>query len=184
MRSSISILITVCALASVQSSHAQSSFGPEISAEDFHQHLWALRSPGFAGPGDAAFAGYYADAYLRTQFERLGLEAQEIPCAGKIQGLQAVLPGTGPAGDAVIYLASPDKPHEVAAILEIAERFMTERPRPGHAVVFLISTAGAGELPACASFQKPARILQPLGMETRDPGDLVIDLIRLQRLGR
>lgn len=184
MRSSLAVFIMVCALASAQSSHAQSSFGPEISAEDFNQHLWALRAPGFAGPADAAFAGQYADAYLRTQFDRLGLDTRETACAGNIQGLQAVLPGTGPAGDTVIYLANPGKPHEVAAILEIAERFMTERPRPAHAVVFLVSTAGAGELPACASFRKAARIIQPSGMETRDPDDLVMDLIRLQRQGR
>ena len=184
MRSSLSVFIMVYALASAQTSHAQSSFGPEISAEDFHLHLWALRSPGFAGPADAAFAGHYADAYLQTQFERLGLSTQEIPCAAKIQGLQAVLTGTGPDGNTVIYLASPDKPHEVAAILEIAERFMTERPRPAHTVVFLISTAGAEELSACVSFQNVTRIIQPIGMETRDAGDLVIDLIRLQRQGR
>ena len=49
MRSSLSVFIMVYALASAQTSHAQSSFGPEISAEDFHLHLWALRSPGFAG---------------------------------------------------------------------------------------------------------------------------------------
>jgi hypothetical protein len=176
MHSSLAVFIMVCALASAQSSHAQSSFGPEISAEDFNQHLWALRAPGFTGQ--------YADAYLRTQFDRLGLDTRETACAGNIQGLQAVLPGTGPAGDTVIYLANPGKPHEVAAILEIAERFMTERPRPAHAVVFLVSTAGAGELPACASFRKTARIIQPSGMETRDPDDLVMDLIMLQRQGR
>lgn len=184
MRSSIPVFILIGAFAAAPAGFAQSSFGPEISAEDFQQHLWALRSPGFADAGDAAFAGRYAEAYLQTQFERLGLGAREIDCGGEIRGLQTVLPGSNPSGTAFIYLANPDKPHEVAAMLEIAERFVTERPRPAHDVYFLVSPSAADELPACAAFRQVSGILQPTGMESRDAGGLVRDLIELQRQGK
>ena len=42
MRYSIPVFFFLCALAAVPVSLAQSSFGPEISAEDFHQHLGNL----------------------------------------------------------------------------------------------------------------------------------------------
>lgn len=184
MHSSIPVLFMAGIMAAAPAGMAQSSFGPEISAEDFQQHLWALRSPGFASAGDTAFAGRYMEVYLQTQFERLGLDTREIDCGGKIRGLMALLPGIGPDGRPVLYLADSEKPHEAAAILEIAERFVTERPRPAHDVYFLFSTVAAGKLTACTAFRQTARIIQPTGMQARDAGELVTDLIELQRQGK
>jgi hypothetical protein len=184
MRYSVSALTLAGALALAPLSNAQSSFGPEISAEDFDQHLWALRSPSFASPGDAVFAGGFTDIYLQTQYERLGLGTQAFSCSGKIHGLQATLPGSGTAGETVVYLASHGNPHELAALLEIAERFVTQRPRPAHTVVFLSSPSKRTALNGCSLLENAAQVIQPTGFETSDAASLVRDLNALQRQGK
>lgn len=156
----------------------QSSFGPEISAEDFGLHLARLTDFQNTGKPDAAAE------YTRMQFERLGLAGTPWTCHPAGKSLLVVLNGTDPADEPVVYLANTAKPGEVAAVLEIAERFMTQRPRPSHDVLFLISPVGAAELSACNTFQQTARIIQPTGMEIRDASSLVRDLIELQRQGR
>jgi hypothetical protein len=184
MRYSVTVITLAGALAIAPLSNAQSSFGPEISAEDFDQHLWALRSPSFAGPGDAVFAGGFTDIYLQTQYERLGLGTQAFSCSGKIHGLQATLPGSGTAGETVVYLASHGNPHELAALLEIAERFVTQRPRPAHTVVFLSSPSKRTALNGCSLLENAAQVIQPTGFETSDAASLVRDLNALQRQGK
>lgn len=183
MRSSIHVLLMACALAAAPASAAQTSFGPEISAEDYQQHLWALRAADFTTPGDTAFAERHTRAYLEAQLERLGLHAQEIDCAGKEQGLQAVLPGTGSDPGPVLYLAQWPDAGRMAALLEIIERFLTQT-RPKHEVAFLFAGAEAKRLAKCPGWQDARIIVVPGDLETRDPGNLVRDLILLQQQGK
>ena len=156
----------------------QSSFGPEISAEDFSLHLDRLAGYQSTDRTDAAAT------YIQSQFARLGLTESPALCNSDRQGLQAVLHGTAQDGRAVVYLADPDKPGEIAALLEIAERFMTQRPRPSHDVLFLISSVGVDALSTCDAFRQVPRIIQPAEMETRDASSLVRDLIELQGQGK
>jgi hypothetical protein len=81
-------------------------------------------------------------------------------------------------------MAQWQKPAEIAAVLEIAERFMTQRPRPKHDVVFLFSPNNKTDLAGCTLLRKAAAVIHPAGMEMRDASSLVRDLIELQRQGR
>ena len=57
--------------ANLQAGHA---FGPEISAEDFAAHVKVVASDAFGGRGPGSEGEEKTLAYLREQFERLGLE--------------------------------------------------------------------------------------------------------------
>lgn len=184
MRYSIPVFLLAGALAAAPVSLAQSSFGPEISAEDFHQHLANLAAFGPDGNRSDDNAEPLRLAYLKYQFIRLGLQSQPASCAPQAHSLQAVLPGTDSGAGPVVYLAQWRKPAEIAAVLEIAERFMTQRPRPKHAVVFLFSPQTKSELAPCALFAEAKAVIQPVGMESRDASSLVRDLIALQRQGK
>lgn len=184
MRYSIPVFFLAGALAAVPVSLAQSSFGPEISAEDFHQHLANLAAFGPDGSRSDDYAESLRRAYLKYQFIRLGLWNQPAACAPPERNLQAVLPGTEAGARAVVYMAQWQKPAEIAAVLEIAERFMTQRPRPKHDVVFLFSPGNRTDLAGCALLRKAAAVIHPTGMETRDASSLVRDLIELQRQGK
>lgn len=162
---------------------ASSSFGPEISAEDFNQHLWALRSPGFAASGDAAFGERHPGLYLQVQFERLGLSAQQMVCSGKVHGLQAILPGSVPDNGNVVYLAQWHDAYASAGVLEIAERFMTQKPRPKHDVTFIFLNQDAAGLAKCPQWRNAA-IIQPKGLNGLDSAELVRKLAGLQALGK
>lgn len=172
--------LLVCWLSNAQ---AQTSFGPEISAEDYDQHLWALRAAGFATSGDAAFAERHTRTYLETQLERLGLHAQEIGCPGKVQGLQAVLPGTQPGSGPVLYLAQWRDAGRTAALLEIIERFLTQ-PRPEHEVTFLFAGTEAKRLAKCPGWQDARIIVVPGDLDRLDPAARVAALNALHTQGR
>ena len=62
--------------ASLQAANRQAghAFGPEISAEDFAAHIKVLASDDFGGRGPGGDGEEKTVAYLREQFERLGLE--------------------------------------------------------------------------------------------------------------
>ena len=62
--------------ASLQAANRQAghAFGPEISAEDFAAHIKVLASDDFGGRGPGSDGEEKTVAYLREQFERLGLE--------------------------------------------------------------------------------------------------------------
>ena len=62
--------------ASLQAANRQAghAFGPEISAEDFAAHIKVLASDDFGGRGPGSDGEEKTTAYLREQFERLGLE--------------------------------------------------------------------------------------------------------------
>src|SRR6188474_3418918 len=57
--------------ANQQAGHA---FGPEISAEDFAAHIRVLASDDFGGRQPGSAGEDKTVAYLRDQFQRLGLE--------------------------------------------------------------------------------------------------------------
>jgi hypothetical protein len=184
MRSSIPVFFLAGALAAAAACPAQSSFGPEISAEDFHQHLGNLAASAPAGSAPDDYAESLRRAYLKYQFIRLGLRNQPPACAPAARSLQAVLPGTDAGASPVIYMAQWRKPAEIAAVLEIAERFMTQQPRPKHDVVFLFSPDNRTDLAGCPLLGKARTVIQPVAMETRDASSLVRDLIALQRQGK
>lgn len=184
MRFSIPVFVLAGALAGAHPCLAQSSFGPEISAEDFHQHLGNLAASAPAGQAADGYAESLRRAYLKYQFIRLGLRNQPPACAPAARSLQAVLPGTEAGASPVVYMAQWRKPAEIAAVLEIAERFMTQQPRPKHDVVFLFSPGNRTDLADCALLRKAAAVIHPTGMETRDASSLVRDLIGLQRQGK
>ena len=184
MRYSIPVFFLAGALAAVPVSLAQSSFGPEISAEDFHQHLANLAAFGPDGNRSDDHAESLRRAYLKYQFIRLGVQSQPAACAPPAHSLQAALPGTEAGAGPVVYVAQWRKPAEIAALLEIAERFMTQRPRPKHTVVFLFSPQTKAELASCALLAKAKAVIQPVDMETRDASSMVRDLNILQRQGK
>jgi hypothetical protein len=184
MRYSIPVFFLAGALAAVPVSLAQSSFGPEISAEDFHQHLANLAAFGPDGNRSDDYAEPLRLAYLKYQFIRLGMQNQPASCTPSKHSLQAVLPGTEAGARAVVYMAQWQKPAEIAAALEIAERFMTQRPRPRHDVVFLFSPSSRTDLAGCALLAKAKAVIQPVDMETRDASSMVRDLNILQRQGK
>lgn len=184
MRSSIPVIFLAGALAAAPVCPAQSSFGPEISAEDFHQHLGNLAAFVPAGNASAGYAESLRRAYLKYQFIRLGLRNQPPACVPAERSLQAMVPGTGTGASPVVYMAQWQKPAEIAALLEIAERFMTQQPRPKHDVVFLFSPNNRTDLATCALLRNAAVVIHPTGMETRDASSLVRDLITLQRQGK
>lgn len=173
-------VLLACWLASAQ---AQTSFGPEISAEDYGQHLWALRATGFGPPGDAAFAEHHTRAYLETQLERLGLQAQEIDCIGNAHGLQVALPSTGSDPVQVLYLAQWQDAERMAALLEVIERFLTQS-RPKHEVMFLFTGTEAKRLAKCPGWQDAQVITLPGGLGKLDPAALVATLNALYLQGR
>jgi hypothetical protein len=183
MRFRPALLCLAAALAAAPNLSAQSSFGPEISAEDFSQHLQGLA---VAEPADHRF-GDYAQAlrlsYLCYQFTRLGLPTGPSQC-GDGRGLKAELAGTEKSTAPVVYYAPWTDAVQVAGVLEIAERFMTYRPRPKHTVMFLFGSESHYALGACKDMDKTARVIQPENLPIGDAMALVQQLIALQRQGR
>jgi len=183
MRFRPALLCFAAVLAASPGLSAQSSFGPEISAEDFSQHLQGLA---VAEPAEHLF-GDYAQAlrlsYLRYQFTRLGLPTGPSQC-GDGNGLKAELDGTEKGRAPVVYYAPWTDAAQVAGVLEIAERFMTSRPRPAHTVMFLFGSESHSAPGACRGMDKTARVIQPENLPTGDAMALVEKLIALQRQGR
>ena len=183
MRFRLSPLWFAAALAVSPGTFAQSSFGPEISAEDFSQHLQGLA---VAKPGDHRF-GDDAEAlrlsYLRHQFMRLGLPTGPSRC-GDGHGLQAELAGAEKGLVPIVYYAPWTDAAQLAGVMEIAERFMTSRPRPAHAVIFRFGVEPYPVLAGCNPAESSTRIIQPEHLPTGDALALVEKLIALPRQGR
>lgn len=185
MRFNLSLLAlgAVFAATAAPDCPAQSSFGPEISAEDFSQHLQGLAVAEPAGHQFNDYAEELRLSYLRYQFTRLGLPTQAEPC-GNAHGLQAELAGTESGRPAVLYYAPWTNAAQVAGVLEIAERFMTSRPRPKHAVRFMFGSEAHAPLSACTGLEKTTRVIQPENLPVGDAAALVRQLIALQQQGR
>ncbi len=185
MRLSPSFLLTAALAAAVPHAAAQSTYGPEISAEDFGQHLRALAA---GEPAGHRFGGDYARAlrasYVEYQFVRLGLRTLDAGCVGDPAARQASLPDTGKSGAAVVYLAHWQDAAEIAGVLEIAERFTTQRPRPAHPVVFLFTGKDRDALGACEPLASARLAIEPADLLQYDASSLVRELNQLQRQGR
>lgn len=162
---------------------AQSSFGPEISAEDFGQHLQGLAVAEPAGHRFADYAEALRLSYLRYQFTRLGLPTAPSGC-GDGKGLRAELAGTENGLPPVVYYAPWTDATQVAGVLEIAERFMTSRPRPKHAVVFLFDASSHPRTTVGCMPESTVQVIQPENLPASDANALVLELIALQRQGR
>ena len=185
MRFNLPLLVFSAALAAAATPacRAQSSFGPEISAEDFSQHLQGLAVTEPAGHRFNDYAEALRLSYLRYQFTRLGLPTQPGTCGGT-HALQAELAGTESGLAPVLYYADWTNAAQVAGVLEIAERYMTSRPRPKHAVLFLFGTQAHAAPPACTQMEKTRLVIQPENLPTGDAVALVKQLIALQQQGR
>ena len=183
MRFRPALLCFAVALAAAPNLSAQSSFGPEISAEDFSQHLQGLAVTEPAGHRFNDYAEALRLSYLRYQFTRLGLPTGPNRC-GDGRGLQAELDGTEIGRAPVVYYAPWTDAAQVAGVLEIAERFMTSRPRPAHTVMFVFGSESHSAPGACRDMDKTARVIQPENLPTGDATALVQQLIALQRQGR
>lgn len=184
MRSTSFFLPLMAALATAApSASAQSSYGPEISAEDFGQHLRALAAtqPAEHAFGDQAQA--LRSAYVEYQFVRLGLQSLATGCGPDPGARQASLPDTGQDGRPTVYLAHWQDASEVAAVLEIAEHFSTQRPRPTHAVVFLFTDRKRQALEGCEPLASAKTVIEPRNLPTLDAGSLVRQLHLLHRRG-
>ncbi len=183
MRFRLSLLWFAAAFAVSPCTFAQSSFGPEISAEDFSQHLQGLAVAELAdhrfGDDDEALRL----SYLRYQFTRLGLPTGPSRC-GDGRGLQAELEGAEKGRGAVVYYAPWTDTAQVAGVLEIAERFMTSRPRPAHAVIFRFGAEPHPVTAGCNPAENAGQVIQPEHLPTGDAMALVDMLIALQRQGR
>lgn len=155
--------------------HINTSFGPEISAEDFQQHAHSISELNTSKQ----------QAYLLIQFTRLGLNSGALPCQAPVRGQMATLVGTNISRtDSVIYFAQLDDIYQMASVLEIAERFMTTKPRPEHAVYFIFSSSPPEALTQCVALKQTRLTIQPKDMEKLDSSSLVRDLNALQRQGK
>ncbi len=156
--------------------HINTSFGPEISAEDFHQHAHSL----------AEFkATKQQQAYLQLQFKRLGLISSALPCQPLLHGELTTLTGTEQSRtDSVVYFANLDDIYQIASVLEIAERFLTTKPRPEHTVYFIFSDNVPEALRQCTALNSAGLVIQPKDMEKLDASSLTRELNALQRQGK
>ena len=153
--------------------HITTSFGPEISAEDFQQHAHSI----------SELKTSKQQAYLLLQFTRLGLSISELPCQAR--GQMATLAGTNSRlTDSVIYFAHLEDIYQMASVLEIAERFLTTKPRPEHTVHFIFSSSPPEALTQCVALKQTRLTIQPKDMEKLDSNSLVRDLNALQRQGK
>ncbi len=142
---------------SLPTSLIRTSFGPEVSAEDFSQHVRNLQ----ALPLEPATENdSLKQRYLQAQFARLGIANQVLSCA-PASGVQATLAGTESGHAAVLYFANWQNPHDVAGVLEVAERFMTQRPRPKHDVLFVFGEMQSLQANACSAWNLAYRQTAP-----------------------
>lgn len=154
---------------------AASSFGPEISAEDFNQHVHALSE---------SADSKQRQVYLQQQFNRLGLNLDTLDCPTAGNGLRATLTGQNHSGSDTVYFADTNDVYQIASVLELAERFMTFPPRPTHPVHFIFSGLKPEVLKTCSPLLESTLILQAKGMEELEPASLVRDLNALHRQGK
>jgi len=161
---------------------AQSSFGPEISAEDYLQHVQNLNATKSHNSKDN-FAESLGQSYLNYQFTRLGLSTENIACNGATLYV-AKLPGAVQDIPPVVYYAPWQKRMQMAGVLEIAERFLTQRPRPKHPVYFVFGNTIQAQKLQCGPLKKAGLVLQPQQLEDLDAIALVRYLSNLQIKGK
>jgi hypothetical protein len=156
--------------------HINTSFGPEISAEDFKQHAHSLSE---------LKAFNLRQDYLSLQFKRLGLSSSALACQTPARGQLAILKGTNSnRTDSAMFFAAMDDIYQIASVLEIAERFMTTKPRPEHDVMFVFSDSSPETLTQCSMLKQIRLTIQPKNMEKLDSSSLIRDLNALQRQGK
>ncbi len=180
MRFSVLIFLLIAPIygffSSPAQAHINTSFGPEISAEDFKQHAHSLSEYKTAKQ---------QQTYLQLQFTRLGLTSNALPCQTPMRGQVATLAGTQSSRtDSVVYFASLNDIHQMASVLEIAERFMTTKPRPEHTVYFIFSVDAPEGLNQCTGLKNIRLTIQPNDMQKLDSSSLVRELNALQRQGK
>lgn len=172
MRFRPALLCFAAALAASPCTFSQSSFGPEISAEDFNLRLQRVTTTTSSG------AQRLLD--LRDQLAHLNLLTRMSTCDGQ-HGLLAEMVGTESARGPVLYYAWLADAAQIAGVLEIAERFMTTKPRPKHAVLFAFGTDAQPRTDCLAG--PMARVIQPANLPTDNAAALVQQLIALHRQG-
>ena len=102
-----------------------------------------------------------------------------------MRGQMATLAGTNKSHtDSVVYFARLDDIYQMASVLEIAERFMTTKPRPEHTVYFIFSDSMPEALSQCTVLKNIRLTVQPKDMQKLDSNSLVRDLNTLQRQGK
>lgn len=154
---------------SMPASVIRTSFGPEISAEDFRQHVRNLQ----ALPREPATeSDSLKQRYLQAQFARLGIANQVLSCA-PASGVQATLAGTQSSQAPVLYFANWQNPYDVAGVLEVAERFMTQRPRPKHDVLFVFGEVQNLQDNHCNAWNRAYRQTAPENLNTLSAPALV-----------
>jgi hypothetical protein len=154
---------------SMPASVIRTSFGPEISAEDFRQHVRHLQ----ALPREPATeSDSLKQRYLQAQFARLGIAHQVLSCAPAL-GVQATLAGTEGGQAPMLYFANWQNPHDVAGVLEVAERFMTQRPRPKHDVLFVFAEVQSLQDTHCNTWNRAYRQTAPENLNTLSAPALV-----------
>lgn len=151
------------------------SYGPEVSAEDFALHVASL---------SLLNSTTMRKDYIAQQFNRLGLASRNLVCKNKQQGIYATLGNTANKGITTQYIAQLENVYQLASTLEIAERFMTELPRPSHDIRFSFVESSADVLLACTNLNGATRSIQPIGMENLDSSSLVRDLNALYLEGK
>jgi hypothetical protein len=168
MRLYLPTVFTVCALLSALSlnlfAQETSSFGPEVSAEDYSQHVISL---------SALNTNTERNNYITKQFNRLGLNGQNLACQSSEQGIYATLKNSTNTGTTTQYIAHLEDIYQTASVLEIAERFMTQKPRPSHDIRFNFFTSTQDNFVSCAKFDTSDLTIEPTGMEKLDSSSLV-----------
>lgn len=158
----------------------RTSFGPEVSAEDFKQHVQNLQA---LAKVPVAASSNQKQRYLQNQFARIGIANQAMNCAATF-GVKAQIKGTEIGHQAVVYSANWHQVYEIAAVLEIAERFMTQSPRPKHDVIFVLAEAATLQAPQCDTKQAAHRISVPENLDALNALTLVQALNKLHIAGK
>ena len=179
MRLYLPTVFTVYALLSAPSlnlfAQETSSFGPEVSAEDYSQHVISL---------SALNTNTERNNYITKQFNRLGLNGQNLTCQSSEQGFYATLKNSTNTGTTTQYIAHLEDVYQTASVLEIAERFMTQKPRPSHDIRFSIFTSTQDNFVSCAKFDTSDLTIEPTGIEKLESNSLVCALNALYLEGK
>ena len=152
-----------------------SSFGPEVSAEDFELHVASLSSLSSATA---------RKVYIAQQFNRLGLNSRNLVCKEKEHGIYATLRSTTTSETTIQYIAQIEDVYQIASVLEITERYMTLKPRPSHDIRFSFVTISPENLLSCSNLNTANLNIQPNDTENLDSSNLVRHLNGLYLEGR
>lgn len=152
-----------------------SSYGPEISAEDFAQHVARLSTLSTTAA---------RENYIAQQLIRLGLNSRQVVCENSEQGIYAELKSIQDSEATTQYMAQLEDVYQIASVLEITERFITQKPRPSHDVRFSFIVTSQDKLVDCSNLNMAKINIQPIGMEKLDSRSLVRELNALYLEGK